>query len=155
MKTLSLEDYTITRNGDIINNRNGHKVKPQPNGKGYLRVAIGGKLMFVHRLVAEKYVPNPDNKEQVNHKDGNKLNNHADNLEWSTNDENRIHALKNGLHRCGEDCSYSKLTAKDVIFIRENKHLGIKKLCEMFNMSRGAISGIIHYRTWKTVEKLC
>ena len=72
MFTLSIEDYIITENGEVINKRNGHVIKPQPTGKGYLRVSIGGKLCFVHRLVAEKYIPNPDNKPQVNHKDGNK-----------------------------------------------------------------------------------
>lgn len=74
---------------------------PKPNQKGYLRVcfAIGGKLRFyrVHRLVAQAFIPNPNNKTQINHKDGNKLNNCVDNLEWVTNQENCEHAQINGL----------------------------------------------------------
>ena len=101
-KRLTIDDYEITRDGDIINKHTGRYVKPQPNGKGYLRVAIGKKLMFVHRLVAEKYIPNEGHKPQVNHKDGNKLNNCVDNLEWVTNQENRNHAVKNRLHASGE-----------------------------------------------------
>ena len=89
-----LSDYEITRDGQVINKHNGHIVKPQINGKGYGRISIGKKLMFVHRLVAELYVPNPENKPQVNHIDGNKLNNCAGNLEWVTNQENRDHAVK-------------------------------------------------------------
>lgn len=52
---------------------------------------------FIHRLMAETFLPNPKNKEQVNHIDGNKLNNNIDNLEWVTAKENSQHALKTGL----------------------------------------------------------
>ncbi len=149
MYYLTLDDYLITEQGEIINKRRNRKVKPQPNGKGYLRVSIGGKLQFVHRLVAEKYIPNPENKEQVNHKDGNKLNNCVENLEWVTNQENRNHAVKNRLHLCGENCSWSKLTQKDVDFIRSHKDISIKEFMEMFNVSRACISAIINNRSWK------
>ena len=87
-RKLTLEDYDITRDGKVINKNTGYQLTPQLNGKGYLRVSIGKQLMFVHRLVAEKYIPNPDNKTQVNHKDGNKLNNCVDNLEWCTKSYN-------------------------------------------------------------------
>lgn len=96
-KRFTIDDYEITRDGEIINKHNGHKVKPQLNSKGYLRVCIGGKLKFVHRLVAEKYIPNPENKPQVNHKNCIKTDNRVDNLEWVTNQENRDHMVANGL----------------------------------------------------------
>lgn len=150
MKTLTLSDYTITKNGEIINNKTGKKIKPQPNGKGYLRVSIGGKLKFVHRLVAEKYIPNPENKPQVNHKDGNKLNNCVDNLEWVTNMQNRQHAVKNLLHLSGERCPWSKLTQKDVDYIRENKHYTAKQIAEKFNVSVSQIRAIRRNESWKS-----
>lgn len=60
------------------------------NGKGYRRVRLHGKTFKVHRLVAEAFVPNPDNLPYVLHKDGNRENNHYTNLEWSARQSNHI-----------------------------------------------------------------
>ena len=149
MKTLSLTDYIITKEGEIFNKRNGKKLKPQKNGKGYLRISIGGKLMFVHRLIAELYIPNPDNKPQVNHINGNKLDNRVENLEWVTNMENRKHALINLLHYQGEQCSWSKLNKEKVDFIRLHKELSNKELATLYGVSVGTIKDVRKYRTWK------
>lgn len=148
--TFSLDDYIITTNGKIISKKRGNReVKPQPNGKGYLRVHIAGKMYFVHRLVAEMYVPNPDNKPQVNHKDGNKLNNSVENLEWVTNKENRNHALKHDLYIKGENCSWSKLTQEQVDFIRKHPEIKIIELAKLFGVDRNTISAVKNGRTWK------
>lgn len=147
---FTLDDYEITRDGEVINKRWRRKVKPQPNGKGYLRVSIGGKLMFVHRLVAEKYIPNPDNKPQVNHKDGNKLNNCVANLEWVTNQENRNHAMKNGLHFTGEKCSLAKLSKEKVNFIREHEEISCKELSKFFGVTDGTIRCARNHKSWKS-----
>lgn len=61
----------------------------------YLKIRVGRKLnLWVHRAVAETFIPNPENKSQVNHKDGNGLNNKLANLEWVTQSENMQHASK-------------------------------------------------------------
>lgn len=149
MKTLTLEDYEITVEGLVINKKNGHVLKPQPNGKGYLRVVLGGKRYFVHRLVAEKFIPNPEEKEQVNHIDGNKLNNRASNLEWVTNAENRKHAVEHGLQISGEDCPWAKLTKNDVLFIRAHPEIDEWDLADVLNVSVSTIHSIRTYRSWK------
>ncbi len=148
-RKYDLSDYEVTRDGRVFNKHNNHEVKPQPNDKGYLRFWVGGKFKFVHKVVAERYVPNPDNKPQINHKDGNKLNNSADNLEWVTNKENRKHALQNGLHTCGEKCSWAKLTQKDVDFIREHPEISTKILAEKYSVTVSAIRSIRTFKSWK------
>ena len=153
-RKLDLSDYIITEQGDVVNKRTGRKLKPQPNGKGYLRVGIGKKLMFVHRLVAEKYVPNPDGKPQVNHIDGDKTNNRAENLEWVSNSENRKHAVKNGYQVHGEQCPWAKLTEADVSIIRSLPDKTHTELAEQFGVSVSTIRDVRYFKTWKT-EKIC
>lgn len=75
------------------------------NHKGYLHLVLSSNKKegysirkLVHRLVAEAFIPNPENKPQVNHKDGIKTNNIPENLEWVTNDENHAHKLENNLY---------------------------------------------------------
>ena len=150
--TLSLDDYEITEEGEVINIRWGRRiVKPQPNGKGYMRVHIAGKMYFVHRLVAEKYVPNPNNLPQVNHKDGDKKNNAVNNLEWVSNCDNRHHAVKNGLQIHGEKCPWAKLKVEDVKFIRNHTEIDRRVLAQKFGVSLRTISDIINRNTWKDI----
>ena len=149
----TLEDYVITKNGEVINKHNGRILKPQLNGKGYLRVSIGKQLMFIHRLVAQKYVPNPENKLQVNHKDGNKLNNYYENLEWVTNQENRNHAVENDLHLCGARCSWSKLTSSQVLEILNDNVHTFTELGKMYNVNRNTIRDIKMGKTWKRLKR--
>ena len=149
--TYTLNDYEVTREGQIINRHTGKVLKPQPNDKGYGRVCIGGKFYFVHRLVAKLYVPNPDGKPQVNHINGDKTDNRAENLEWVTNKENRRHAVKSKLHPQGEDCPWARLTESDVRYIREHQgEKTIKEFAEMFDVNRNTIADVIYRRTWKT-----
>lgn len=96
------KDYFVTKDGKIFSKRKFSsltELKLSRGGhKGYLKVRVSKKDMFVHRLVAIAYIPNPDNKEVVNHINGIKDDNRLENLEWCTRSENCKHAYDTGLH---------------------------------------------------------
>lgn len=97
--------YKITNTGKIYNIKNGNEMKSYVDGKGYNRVQLQSTKtnrkrldVALHRLICWEYNgPYSDNKNQVNHLDGNKSNNNPNNLEWCTNSENIKHAIENGL----------------------------------------------------------
>lgn len=95
-------EYKISNYGKVKTSKTGRILSPAIDMCGYERVCLfkmdRRRRYKVHRLVAITFIPNPDNKEQVNHKDGNKRNNNIDNLEWVTNEENMHHSRENGLH---------------------------------------------------------
>lgn len=105
--------YYITEDGKCYNEKTNNWLKGQINSKnGYRTYHIAlpsgkAKRIYAHRAVAEAYLPNPEKKEQVNHKDGDKLNNCATNLEWVSCAENLSHALENGLREVREVYCFS------------------------------------------------
>jgi len=89
--------------------------------KRYCTVDLSGKSFTVHRLVANAFIPNPENKPEVNHRDGNKRNNVASNLEWVTRKENIDHAFKNGL-KPNLNVRLSKESVKEIkVLIHSNR----------------------------------
>ena len=95
--------YQVSDAGSVRNKRTLKQVKPYLNGNGYCIVGLYSRKHSktihcrVHRLVAKTFIENPQNKRTVNHKDGNKTNNNATNLEWATHKENLRHAHDTGL----------------------------------------------------------
>ena len=138
------------------------QLKITADTEGYARITLYSRNPkdkirdYLHRAVAEVFVANPENKPQVNHRDGDKLNNAAYNLEWATCKENINHAHENGLvkERKGESNGFVKLTAKEVLKIRElhslNKHTPTE-IGRMFNTSRRNVSMIVNRVNWQHI----
>ena len=110
---------------------------------------------LVHRLVASNFIKNPQNKPQVNHVDGNKMNNRVCNLEWVTPKENVQHALVNGLHKTGSKSTSSKLNDNDIINI-QNLYLtgeySHEKLGGMYEVHPTTIGKMLKGSSWKNRE---
>jgi hypothetical protein len=105
--------YFITEDGKCYNNNTGKYLKGQIGKNGYffynLTLPNGKKKReYAHRLVATAYLPNPQDKEQINHIDGNKLNNALDNLEWATQEENQQHAIETELRQFNHIFCFNK-----------------------------------------------
>ena len=127
-------------------------LKPRVNSGGYkyVNLSIDGKYksICIHRLVAQHFLGKSNLT--VNHKNGNKLNNCVDNLEWISASENFIHAKNNGLLACGERNGRSKLTERDVKVIRYKHSIGksSRSLSREFGVSRDVIFKIINNLNW-------
>lgn len=109
---------------------------------------------LVHRLVAEAFIPNPENKPQVNHKNGTKTDNRVENLEWCTYEENLTHAVENGLRATGERVSTAKLKEDDVRHILKLRREGnpIKSIANKYDVSEPCIQRIIYGISWKHIK---
>lgn len=145
--------YQVTSSGKIIN-KHGRILKDRITKFGYIRAMLSvnkkPKQLLVHRIVAEHFVPNPQNKPDVNHKDGNKKNNHYSNLEWVTKSENTKHASNHFLAVRGEKNGRSKLTWKQIKEIREiYPSLSCYSLAKIYQVNQTTIARIVNNSGWK------
>lgn len=160
--------YDITSDGRIfskeriINKRKYGGVWRSPfrrSKEGYLQILLYNNMSvkgyYIHRLLAQHFIPNPENKPQINHINFKRDDNRIENLEWCTDQENKQHSKINGRTARGEKQHMSKLTEEQVKEIRKNhipRILAKKKPWKKYNISNRHYNQIIKRRRWVWLE---
>lgn len=159
-----LEDfgaYDVDNFGNVWSRYTGKRklLKPRTTKHGYKHIGLSrGKArkgMLVHRLVALAFIPNPENKPHVNHKDGNKTNNHFKNLEWCTAQENIDHAISTGLAVAGGGYKASakgkrKLSREQVLWLINEYKAGyaLASIADKLGVSDRLVYQVIYRKTY-------
>ena len=155
-KQIQDSTYYISEQGKIYNRKTKRFLKGSLDKNGYLRFKLNGKNVSIHRMVLETFKPIENmNLLEVNHKDGNKLNNHLDNLEWVTHRQNMEHTIHIKL---SEKCSNkgikngnSKLTEEQVRNIRKDKRI-YSEIAKDYGIVKSTVSAIKNYKLWSEVK---
>lgn len=157
VSVIGFNEYVTSKEGVVKSLRyNKEKIlSTRINYKGYKCVSLRNnnrqKVFKVHRLIAIHFIPNPENKPQVNHKNGIKTDNRIENLEWCTNLENQKHARKNGLiNDSGIRNKGAKLKDESIIEIR-NSSSQQKDLALKYGVSKSLISRVKLGLAWKHI----
>lgn len=153
--------FSVSEGGRLWSKRTNKWLKQHISKTGYRIVAsrIGGRtgkaICFkIHRLVADAFIPNPNRKPFVNHKDGNKVNNHVSNLEWCTQSENVKHAYDTGLIEAKRGLEHhgAGLTEAQVRYIRANPDEPSRKLAKQFSVTHTTVLRCREYVTYTDVK---
>lgn len=128
------------------NRSHPNKIAGNLDEKGYIRLWYEGRHQRAHRIIALKFIPNPDNKPEINHKNGIKHDNRLNNLEWCTTSENIQHSFDTGLNvGIKRDCQVNmKISSEDVetirkVFVKGSKTYGARALAREYNVSHTCI----------------
>jgi len=153
--------YTISDKYDGYIHRQRTRIKPN----GYFRAHIHGHDEYVHRIVAQCFIPNPEGLLEINHKDGNKANNAVENLEWSTRSANNRHAFQTGLRdyaelrkiASGPRPSLRRFTGEDIMRIHRllNDKVGVNAIARMFGVRHSSIQQIRDGKIYKEYFTQC
>lgn len=167
LRAVYISDYGnvyVSEDGTRVIGKSGKELSFLKR-QGYVRVRVGyydedhkyrHHYLGVHRLVAEAFIPNPNDYLEVNHIDGDKTNNDKSNLEWCTRAHNIKHAFAHGLNvpAKGTACHTAKLSPEVLSEIRSlvAGGMSMSAVGRLYGVSHTAISGVIHRTTWKSVQ---
>ena len=153
--------YMVSTDGMVKRAETDRILKQKLDKDNYLSInmSMGGrgntKQVFVHRLVAEAFIPNPENKPLVKHIDGNPINNCVENLKWVTPKENVAHSIEIGLKNNdhGSLSCNSKLSPNEISYCRKmyqprSKLYGCRALAKRFGVSKSTMSYILNNKTY-------
>lgn len=147
--------YQISNNSQVKSLRSGKKLTISFVPYGFVKLCVNGvaKKHYVHRLVAVAFIPNPENKSMINHKDGDKRNNAITNLEWCDAKHNVKHAYESNLMPSCENHSRAKFTNDQVRQMRLDRSNGLSRkfIMQKFNLSKLQYTRIIYRKTWKHI----
>lgn len=156
-----LTKYVISNYGTVKNTITNAFIKPAINRGGYMYVNLSHNGVTyntrIHRLVALYFIPNIDNKPIINHKDGNKLNNRVDNLEWCTSSENNKHARDTGLNKGVSGSKSGRAILNDDIVIEickllEDGSMSTSDISKKLNVTKSQVEGILYRGHWKHIS---
>ena len=154
-------DYLVSNCGQLWSNKSQKLLSLSKNKNGYLATSlyINSKAynVEIHRLVALSFIPNPENKPQVNHKDGNKARNWHGNLEWMTQQENIQHAIDTGLRDSFLGVNspknvYPEETIRKICILLEAGKTQLE-ISKILDVNKGVVNSIKQKKMWKHISK--
>ena len=148
-------NYAINSDGTIMNIKTGKYLKEEITANGYSRITLSAfgvtKRYLTHRLIAELFVlGRTTDKNVVNHKDANKLNNKSTNLEWVSAQENVDHAVSNNLYKVGEEHPNSRYGNETIACMYTSFKLGMsrKEIMETYNVPKSLCDDVLYKKHW-------
>ena len=157
---VGFEDYSVSNYGRVYSKRRDKLLKLCVNSSNYKKCVLKGKNLYVHRLVAQAFLENPNNLEEVNHKDGNKWNNNVDNLEWVSKSENAKHAFDLGLRNISGYTRYKVAQSGhmfsqmdiDLIFEMYAEGMSKKEIAQKMGCYDSTICNILNGKTYNQIN---